>query len=498
MTVSIGIDLGTTNSAVGFFGPDGAKILELPGGKLSMPSAVSFAGEEIMVGSDALGRAVKHPEFTILNFKRLMGERYNDDINMGPQVTRGDNGWAAFRGPKRNWSPIELSTLVLEHLKKAAETKLGRTVDTAVVTVPAYFNDDQKRATLAAAELAGFAQPTLLGEPTAAAIAYGLDKEKFATVCVWDMGGGTFDVSIMEIGEGTHNPKATNGNTRLGGLNFDEEIARWFVAKHKEETGQDLAADQYRFLRLMRESEKGKVDLSDKTETDITLSFAYVDKDAEGAPVHVNYTLTRAELEGLVEYLLSSAITSTAAALREAKLSIKQIDHIILVGGMTKMPLVRDTVAAFFKKKPLTGVNPDHIVALGAAIKAASNDQRIAPIMDKDILPQAVGIEVPGGAFRPVIKKGAAFGTNTSVVLTNEKPGQKILSVGLYQGDSPVAAENTPMGRLDYELKHNYAKQGAEFELMFEIDDNGLLSILGVDNDGDPDTTHEIHTGDSP
>lgn len=497
MSVTIGIDLGTTNSAVAFYDSE-LRVIEVEDAP-SMPSVVAFDIKDdhnILVGRRAALQGPANPEFTFFNIKRLMGKPFNDDINMGPQVVEGDEGEAWLQGPGRKWSPAELSGLILETLKSAAEKALGREVTNAVITVPAYFDDKQKAATLLAGKLAGFTGDVrLLSEPNAAAIAYGLDQEKYNTIFVWDMGGGTFDATCMDIGLGFNVPRSTKGNTSLGGINFDEEIAHWFAEKYLEETGTDLTADGYRFLRLKREAEVSKVALSDKEATDVSLKFAMTDPETNTAK-HITYPLARNELNSLVEHLLLSAMKSTELALREANCSVKDIDKVILVGGMTKMPLVRDTVEEFFGQKPQSKVNPDLIVTHGAAMFAASEDGRIEKIIENDIVPMPIGIEVPGGAFRTVIKAGATFGTNTSLTMTNNKGGQPLLSVGIYQGDSPVASENTFMGRLDYELKEDYPVDGAEFEVMFEVDQNGLLDVLGVDKHYDDDT-HQIYKGDT-
>jgi len=479
--LTCGIDLGTSNSAIAFHHGDITKVITLPSGKTTMPSAVAFLGDNLFIGDEAIAQAARNLEHTFTNYKRLMGVRYNDDIDMGPQVVKGDLGFAALRGPDKTWHPAELSGLVLEKLKEAAEKEIGETLDRAVITHPSYFDEEAKRATMKAGELAGFKEVHLLGEPTAAAIAYGLDHDKFSTVAVFDLGGGTFDVSIMEIGKGFHQHLATNGDTRLGGLNFDEEIARWLVDQHKEQTGVDLSADAYRFLRLMRSSERTKITLTTKNEADVELAFAYVNAEEGQAPVHIKETLSRDAYEALVEHLVMTCLKSTKLAMVEAKRSAAQIDAIILVGGMTRVPMIREAVQAFFNKKPRADINPDEIVAIGAAIKGAALDERIASIMEADILPMSIGIETAGGNIHQVVSKGTAFGFRAEATITNVKEAQSCLAIGVYQGDKPRAADNKLIQAYTFELPEGLGEQEAELQLVFNIDANGLLTVHAHD-----------------
>ena len=482
----VGIDLGTTNSVVAIMEGGKPVVIENEEGGRTTPSIVAFTKKgERLVGLLAKRQAITNPENTIFSVKRLIGRRFNDDIVQRARkflpfkLISGEHTDIKIEAKGKNYSPQEISAMVLQKLKKSAENHLGETVTDAVITVPAYFSDNQREATKDAGRIAGLNVLRIINEPTAAALAYGLDKKKDEKVAVYDLGGGTFDISILEIGkEGVYEVKSTNGNTFLGGDDFDQRIIDWMVDNFKKENGIDLKQDQMALQRLKEAAEKAKCELSSSLETEINLPF--ITADASG-PKHLNYTLTRAKLEQLTADLIESTIEPCYKALEDAKLKPEDIDEVILVGGQTRMPKVQETVKKIFGKEGNKGVNPDEVVAIGAAIQAGILKGEVKDILLLDVTPLSLGIETLGGVFTKLIERNTTIPTSKSQIFSTAADNQTAVDINVLQGERPMAKDNTSLGRFQL-IGIPPAPRGVpQIEVTFDIDSNGILNVKAKD-----------------
>ena len=450
MSKIIGIDLGTTFSCVAVMEHNQPVVIPNPEGERTTPSVVAF-GKERLVGTLARRQAIIHPETTIYSIKRFMGRRYSEvgeEIKkVSFKVVEADNGdaWVSVNG--RRYSPPEISSMVLAYLKKAAEAYLGEPVKKAVITVPAYFNDSQRQATKDAGKIAGLEVLRIINEPTAASLAYGLDKKRNERIAVYDLGGGTFDISILEIGEGVFEVKSTNGNTHLGGDDFDQRVMDWILEEFKKEHGIDLSQDRTALQRIREASEKAKRELSTSFET--TISLPFIASDPKKGPLHLELKLTRAHLEALVEDLIQSTLGPVRQALEDAKLSPHQIDEVILVGGQTRMPRVQQVVKDFFGKEPHKGINPDEVVAIGAAIQGAVLAGEVKDVVLLDVTPLSLGIETLGGVMTKIIPRNTTIPTRKSQIFTTAEDNQTAVTVHVLQGEREMAQYNRTLGRFE-------------------------------------------------
>ena len=481
----IGIDLGTTNSCVAVIEGGDPRVIENSEGARTTPSIIAFTkGGERLVGQAAKRQAVTNPENTLFAIKRLIGRRFDDpmtkkDLDLVPyKIVKADNGDAWVEADGRKISPSEVSAMTLQKMKETAEAHLGEKVTDAVITVPAYFNDAQRQATKDAGKIAGLNVLRIINEPTAASLAYGLDKKGGRTIAVYDLGGGTFDVSILEIGDGVFEVKATNGDTFLGGEDFDVAIIDYLVESFKKESGIDLRKDSMALQRLKEAAEKAKIELSNATQTDINLPF--ITADASG-PKHLNINLSRAKLESLVEELVRRTLEPCRTALKDAGLSTSQIDEVVLVGGMTRMPMVQKIVSEFFGKEPHKGVNPDEVVAIGAAIQGGVLKGEVKDVLLLDVTPLSLGIETMGQVFTTLIDKNTTIPTKKSQVFSTAEDNQSAVTVRVAQGEREMFANNKLLGQFNLEGIAPAPRGLPQIEVTFDIDANGMVQVSAKD-----------------
>ena len=485
MSKIIGIDLGTTNSCVAIMEGTEPKVIENREGARTTPSMVAFTNKgERLVGQPAKRQAVTNPEGTLFAIKRLIGRRYNDkvvekDKNLVPyKIVSGDNGdaWVEVRDEK--YAPSQVSAFVLQKLKEDAESYLGEKVTDAIITVPAYFDDSQRQATKDAGKIAGLNVLRIINEPTAAALSYGLEKKKSGTIVVYDLGGGTFDVSVLEIGDGVFEVKATNGDTFLGGEDFDMRVIDYLADEFKKENGIDLRQDRMALQRLKEAAEKAKIELSSQTSTDVNLPF--ITADATG-PKHLNVTISRSKLESLVGDLLDRTLEPCRKALKDAGVTEKEIDEVILVGGMTRMPKVQEIVSNFFGKEPHKGVNPDEVVAMGAAIQGGVLKGDVKDVLLLDVTPLSLGIETLGGVFTRLIDRNTTIPTRKSQVFSTAEDGQTAVTIRVFQGEREMTADNKLLGQFDLVGIPPAPRGMPQIEVTFDIDANGIVNVSAKD-----------------
>ncbi|ABD53129.1 molecular chaperone DnaK [Jannaschia sp. CCS1] len=485
MAKVIGIDLGTTNSCVAIMDGSQPRVIENAEGARTTPSIVAFTDDERLAGQSAKRQAVTNPENTIFGVKRLIGRRINDEHlekdkkNLPFEIVDGGNGDAWVKAKGETYSPSQISAFILQKMKETAESYLGEDVTQAVITVPAYFNDAQRQATKDAGKIAGLEVLRIINEPTAAALAYGLDKKETRTIAVYDLGGGTFDVTILEIDDGLFEVKSTNGDTFLGGEDFDMRIVNYLAEEFKKENSVDLTQDKMALQRLKEAAEKAKIELSSASQTEINQPF--ISMGSNGQPLHMVMKLTRAKLESLVGDLIKASIKPCAAALKDAGLSKGDIDEVVLVGGMTRMPKVIDEVTKFFGKEPHKGVNPDEVVAMGAAIQAGVLQGDVKDVVLLDVTPLSMGIETLGGVFTRLIDRNTTIPTKKSQIFSTADDNQSAVTLRVFQGEREMAADNKILGQFNLEGIPPAPRGVPQIEVTFDIDANGIVSVGAKD-----------------